>query len=60
MPHLLQGALVSREFRDVIVFRSPPFLVQRVLFGLLAPVARLRGYRPTYPQFSRTTLALRG
>jgi quercetin dioxygenase-like cupin family protein len=56
MPHLLQLALSSSEFSDVIIFRSPPWLVQRALFGLLTPVARLCGYRATYPQFSRTIL----
>jgi quercetin dioxygenase-like cupin family protein len=59
MPRLLQLALIAREFRDVIIFRSPPLLVQRVLFGVLAPVARWRGYRATYPQLSRTVLAPR-
>jgi quercetin dioxygenase-like cupin family protein len=57
MPHLLQMALCAREFSDVIVFRSPPLLVQRAFFGILAPIARWRGYRATYPQFSRTTQA---
>jgi hypothetical protein len=52
MPHLLQLALTAREFSDVIVFRSPPLAVQRVLFGALAPIARWRG-----PQLSRTLLA---
>jgi quercetin dioxygenase-like cupin family protein len=55
MPHLLHLALSTREFSDVIIFRSPPLLVQRTLFGILAPVARWRGYRATYPRFSRTT-----
>jgi quercetin dioxygenase-like cupin family protein len=59
MPNLLQLALVAREFSDVIVFRSPPLAVQRVLFGTLAPIARWRGYRATYPQLSRTVLAPR-
>ena len=44
MPHLLQQALSGREFSDVIVFRSPPLLVQRALFGVLTPIARLAGY----------------
>ena len=57
MPHLLQQALFAREFSDVIVFRSPPLPVQRALFGTLAPFARWRGYRATYPQLSRSTLA---
>jgi quercetin dioxygenase-like cupin family protein len=59
MPHPLQLALTAREFRDVIVFRSPPPAVQRVLFGALAPIAHRRGYRATYPQLSRTVLAPR-
>jgi mannose-6-phosphate isomerase-like protein (cupin superfamily) len=59
MPHPLQLALVATEFSDVIVFRKPPAVVQRVVFGTLAPIARRRGYRATYPTLSRTTLAPR-
>jgi quercetin dioxygenase-like cupin family protein len=59
MPHPLQLALLAQEFSDVIVFRSPPRPVQRVLFAALAPIARWRGYRATYPQLSRTVLAPR-
>lgn len=59
MPHPLQLALTAREFSDVIVFRSPAAAVQRAIFGALAPIARWRGYRATYPQLSRTVLAPR-
>jgi hypothetical protein len=59
MPHPLQLALVATEFADVMVFRKPPAVVQRVLFGALAPIASRRGYRATYPTLSRTTLAPR-
>jgi quercetin dioxygenase-like cupin family protein len=59
MPHLLQLALSAREFSDIVVFRSPPLPVQRLMFGALAPVARWRGYRATYPQLSRILLAPR-
>jgi quercetin dioxygenase-like cupin family protein len=59
MPPPLQLALIAREFRDVIVFRRPPPTMQRALFGALAPIARWRGYRATYPQLSRTVLAPR-
>jgi quercetin dioxygenase-like cupin family protein len=59
MPNPLQLALVAQEFSDVIVFRSPPLVVQRALFGVLTPIARWRGYRATYPQLSRTVLAPR-
>src|SRR5215204_521587 len=59
MPHPLQLALTSLEFSDIIVFRKPPPCVQRVVFAALAPIARRRGYRATYPSLSRTTLAPR-
>src|SRR6266699_6164668 len=59
MPYPLQLALFAQQFSDVIEFRSPPPAVQRTLFGALAPVARWRGYRATYPQLSRTVLAPR-
>src|SRR6266516_2613044 len=59
MPHPLQLALFAQEFSDVIEFRSPPPAAQRTLFGALAPNARWRGYRATYPQLSRTVLAPR-
>lgn len=50
-PGLLQAALTLREFDGVIRFFEPPPVVQKVLFGALAPVARLLGYRATYPQY---------
>jgi quercetin dioxygenase-like cupin family protein len=59
MPDPLQLALFAREFGDVIEFRKPPAAVQRAIFGALAPLARRRGYRATYPQLSRTVLAPR-
>ena len=59
MPGPLQLALFAREFDDVMVLRRPPPAVQRAIFGALAPVARRRGYRATYPQLSRTVLAPR-
>jgi len=59
MPDPLQLALFATEFSDVAVFRKPPAAVQRVLFGALAPIARRRGYRATYPSMSRTTFAPR-
>jgi hypothetical protein len=57
MPHPLQLMLFALEFEDTIVFRKPPQIVQRTIFGALAPLARRRGYRATYPQISRVVLA---
>jgi quercetin dioxygenase-like cupin family protein len=50
-PNLLQAALFARKFDDVIRFVEPPRVVQKVLFGILAPVARLLGYRAVYPEY---------
>jgi mannose-6-phosphate isomerase-like protein (cupin superfamily) len=52
MPSLLQTVALATEFSDVLVFKRPPRPVQRVLFGVLAPLARRRGYRGTYPRYA--------
>ena len=59
MPNPLQLALTAQKFSDVIVFRKPPRVVQRLVFSALTPIAKRRGYRATYPSLSRTTLAPR-
>jgi mannose-6-phosphate isomerase-like protein (cupin superfamily) len=52
-PHLLQAALLAREFDDTIRFTTPPRAVQQILFATLAPLARLRGLRGSYPAYER-------
>jgi quercetin dioxygenase-like cupin family protein len=42
-------ALVLREFEDEIYFVWPPLAIQRVIFGVLAKVGWLLGYRAEYP-----------
>ena len=54
-PGLLQAALLAREFDDTIRFTSPPRAIQRPLFAALAPLARLRGLRGSYPGYVRDT-----
>jgi len=51
MPNVLQLAVFAREFSDVMEFTRPPQFVQRILFGLLAPIARMLGYQGSYPQY---------
>src|SRR6516225_7990238 len=51
MPNLLQLTVFAREFADVMQFTRPPRIVQRVLFGLLTPLALLLGYRGSYPEY---------
>jgi hypothetical protein len=57
LPNLLQLALLSREFEDVLYFTNPPRAVQKVLFSVLAPVARLLGYRGSYPEYGPSSFA---
>lgn len=51
MPNLLQLSVFAREFPDVMRFTRPHRIVQGILFGLLAPLARLLGYRGNYPEY---------
>jgi len=51
LPNLLQLALFAREFEDVMYLTRPPRIVRKVLFGTLTPVARLLGYRGSYPEY---------
>jgi quercetin dioxygenase-like cupin family protein len=51
LPNLLQLALVACEFEDVLYFTKPPRPVQKLLFTVLAPVARMLGYRGSYPEY---------
>ena len=50
MPNPLQGALLAREYETF--FARPPIPVQRAFLAVLAPIARLLGYRARYPQYS--------
>jgi quercetin dioxygenase-like cupin family protein len=43
MPSLLQLALSVPAFADEVRVTKPPWIVQRTLFALLGPIARLRG-----------------
>jgi mannose-6-phosphate isomerase-like protein (cupin superfamily) len=51
LPGPLQLAATASAYRDVMVIASPPEPVQRVVFGVLAPLARVLGRRPMYPEY---------
>ena len=44
----LQAAVIVREFEDEIYFVRPPLALQKLIFGPLAGLGRLLGYRPDY------------
>src|SRR4051812_38580804 len=54
MPDPLQLAVMGNEYSDVIVFLTPPRIVQRLTLPPLALVGRLTGRRPMYEQYLET------
>lgn len=52
MPSFLQTVLVMHDFRSDIGLPGAAGAVLRGLSGVLAPLARARGYRSIYPQYS--------
>lgn len=51
IPHLLQRAVLAREYTNVLYLTRPPLLMQRLLFGPLALLGGLLGYRASYPEY---------
>lgn len=49
LPNLLILALMMREFENEICLAKPPIAVQRILFGVLGLLGRLRGYQGHCP-----------
>jgi quercetin dioxygenase-like cupin family protein len=49
LPNLLQLAVTSMEFKDVMRLTAPPVWLQNILFSFLAPIGRLLGYKAAYP-----------
>ena len=47
-PGLLQIALTLHEFRKEFRPAKPSYVMQRIVYGILAPIARMRGYRARY------------
>lgn len=42
---------LSGRFRNHFYLASPPVRLQRLLFAILTPIGRLRGYRSEYPEY---------
>jgi quercetin dioxygenase-like cupin family protein len=53
-------ALILHHYEDEIYFVKPPLAVQRMIFGVLANVARLLGYRAEYPYARRSETSRAG
>jgi quercetin dioxygenase-like cupin family protein len=51
VPGLLQISLTANKFSNVLRLDKPPFLLQKIIFTLLSPLAIALGYRATYSKF---------
>lgn len=51
IPSLFQSVLMINKFHRVFRIANPPFWVQRGVFFILSPLAKLLGYRATYHQY---------
>lgn len=56
LPNPVRMAVGLREYADEIQLARPPYVVQRALFGPLAMIGRLIGYRGWYPRYSAEPL----
>jgi Cupin domain len=57
MPNPLQLAVIADAYRDTIRVPFPPAIVQRLGLALVAPLARLCGYRADAVRAHRSLLA---
>ena len=55
LPNLLQLAVAVHSTMPATYLARPPIPVQRVLFGSLAGLGRLLGYRTAYPEYGILT-----
>ncbi len=51
-PDLLQLALMANKFDQLFRLAKPAFIIQKMLFVLLAPFAYLRGYTSSYKKYT--------
>lgn len=51
MPKPLQLVLVGKEFEDVVIFSKPPRWLFNLMYTVLGPIARMQGYKGSYPEY---------
>ena len=50
-PAILQSALLISHFDNVFRMTKPPLALQKIVFGVLKPIAKLAGYKATYKEY---------
>ena len=51
MPPFLQTVMLADRYRSIFRMAKPPYLIQRILFALLKPLAYICGYRAVYRKY---------
>lgn len=51
LPPVLQTALLARQYKNVFRLAKPPYFLQRMVFGMLAPLSKLAGYKAVYREY---------
>ena len=51
VPGIFQISLTANKFSNVLRLTKPPFIVQKIIFTLITPVAYILGYKPTYSKY---------
>jgi len=51
MPDLLQVAAIANHYKRSFRLTNPPYVAQRIIFSLLAPIAYLAGKKGEYEQY---------
>jgi quercetin dioxygenase-like cupin family protein len=51
LPGILQVAIMANKYSDAFRLAKPPFIVQKILFALLTPLAYALGYRGEYDKY---------
>lgn len=51
LPSILQTALLMQRYKQVYRLAKIPFIIQRIVFGILSPFARLSGYKAVYKKY---------
>lgn len=54
VPNLLQLAVTLDTHSEMVYFTGAPIVVQKLLFRLIAPLGRLRGYKADHPKAAQT------
>lgn len=55
VPNILQVAVIGQAYSREFRLARPPYPILRVVFAMLAPIAKLMGYRSKYAQYSSVT-----